>query len=168
VATCAECAFDWECAPTALVEDLRDGADLQIPVDDPRIRVRPQPDVWSALEYTAHLRDVLRFYDDRIERTLTEVRPQLTAFGFHDACERLGYNAEPAAETLQQLHREGQALADRVNGLDATQWDRVAIGSGGDERSVLRLARSAAHEVRHHALDIRRVLARVDGSRHAH
>ena len=104
MATCPECAFDWERPPAALVEDLRGVADLQIPRSTIRIRTRPRPDVWSALEYAAHLRDVLRFYDDRIRRTLTEVRPQLSAFGFHDACERLGYNAEHPAEVLQQLH----------------------------------------------------------------
>jgi hypothetical protein len=168
VAACAECAFDWERTPAALVENLRGAADLQIPVDDPNVRTRPRPDVWSALEYAAHLRDVLRFYDDRIRRTVTEVRPQLSAFGFHDACERLGYNAEHPAEVLQQLHEQGQVLADRVAALDPAEWARVAIGSEGDERSVLTLARSAAHEVHHHALDIRRVLASVDGSQHAH
>ena len=44
--------------------------------------------------------------------------------------------------------------------LTPAQWDRVAIGSEGDERTVLALARRAAHETRHHAGDVRRSLAR--------
>jgi hypothetical protein len=32
--------------------------------------------VWSALEYAAHMRDVIAFYRDRINRVLREDRPQ--------------------------------------------------------------------------------------------
>ena len=46
------------------------------------MRARPDPDTWSALEYAAHLRDALRFYEDRIRRTLSEDRPQLEPYGF--------------------------------------------------------------------------------------
>jgi hypothetical protein len=69
---------------------------------------------------------------------------------------------------VRQLHEQGRVLIARVTPLDTDQWARVAIGSDGDERTVLTLARRAAHEAHHHALDIRRVLAAVDGSRHAH
>jgi hypothetical protein len=167
MSTCCECRFNWNRSRYALADDVRLATGLELPADDSRIRTRPEPSVWSALEYTAHLRDALRFYDDRIRRTLTEDRPQLCAYGFHEACERLDYNAETVTRTLAGLRERAHTLAARVAGLDATQWARIAIGSDGDERTVLMLARRAAHEVQHHDLDIRRVLDTVNGSRHA-
>ena len=46
------------------------------------LRTRPEPTVWSALEYAAHTRDAFTFYAERIERVLNEDRPQLTPFDF--------------------------------------------------------------------------------------
>jgi hypothetical protein len=40
--------------------------------------------------------------------------------------------------------------------LDDAAWGRVGIGSEGDERTVLVLARRAAHEVVHHLMDVER------------
>jgi hypothetical protein len=51
------------------------------------IRTRPSPDGWSALEYTAHMRDVVDFYMDRIERVLREDRPILLAADFASMAE---------------------------------------------------------------------------------
>ena len=157
-----ECGFDWHGASASLLVDFGAAATIRLPDDDALARRRPEPAVWSALEYTAHLRDALWFYDDRIRRTLVEDRPRLDAFGFADACEPLGYNGEVPAQTVEQLTEQANTLVDRFAALDVAQWARVAIGSDGDERTVLVLARRGAHEVRHHALDIRRVLGDTD------
>jgi hypothetical protein len=125
------------------------------------VRIRPQPDVWSALEYTAHLRDAIAFYEQRIDRVVTEDGPTLTAFGFAAACEERRYNDENPEVTLAGLEAAATRLAARLEGLAADKWARSGIGSEGGERSVLVLARRGAHECRHHALDIARVLERV-------
>jgi hypothetical protein len=52
----------------------------------------------------------------------------------------------------------------RLERLDADAWSRVAIGSDAGARTVLDLARRAAHEAHHHALDIRRVLESADAT----
>jgi hypothetical protein len=164
MATCSECGYDWELAPADLVAEL--GAVVVTPVGDISVvRTRPEPGTWSALEYAAHLRDALQFYEDRIRRTLIEDRPHLAAFDFEDACERLEYNAGSPSRTAAELDVRAHALARLLAGLDADQWSRVAIGSDGDERTVLTLARRAAHEVQHHELDITRVTEAVIAQR---
>ena len=41
----------------------------------PAVRERPEPDVWSPLEYGAHVRDVYRLFDARLVQMLTEDEP---------------------------------------------------------------------------------------------
>lgn len=165
---CEECGYDWE--DDAPADALRKFADrFPRPLsrflagEDPDVvlRTRPEPGVWSALEYAAHTRDAFAFYANRIERVVVEDRPQLTAFDFDAAAEDRAYNAEDPAVVSDALASIARALADRLDGLDASQWQRVGSGSAGDERSVRYLARSAAHEGHHHMLDVGRVLRHV-------
>ncbi|MET1000886.1 MAG: DinB family protein [Acidimicrobiia bacterium] len=160
---CAECGFDWD--------SDANGVRAEIPISVARaaalasgasldgVRARPEPAVWSALEYVVHLRAALGFYADRIRRTLAEDRPRLTAYGFGAACERDDYNGEEPNTAIAGLRSAANAVSDLLDGLTPALWDRVAIGSEGDERTVLALARRAAHETRHHAGDVRRSLA---------
>jgi len=168
---CAECGFDWDgLAPPAIPAAIRalparfakplsrflpgeDGAAL--------LRARPQPTVWSALEYAAHTRDAVDFYHRRIGRVLAEERPSLTAFDPDALCERRRYAEEAPADVLAGFEQVTAAAAGRLESLDPPAWERVGIGSSGDERTVLVLARRAVHEGRHHLLDIGRVLRHV-------
>jgi len=129
------------------------------------IRTRPEPSVWSALEYTAHARDAMGFYADRVRRVVTEDRPQLEVFGFEAACEERRYAEEDPTETAAGLSRAADDLAELLGGLEEEQWSRIGIGSEGDDRTVLDLARRAAHEGHHHLLDVGRVLRRARESR---
>lgn len=163
---CDECGFDWdgddsvdvirkagERFPRPLSRFL-DGED-----PDLVLRTRPSPQTWSALEYSAHVRDMFEFYGGRIERVLTEDRPQ---FEGHDVDELArGYNDEDPATVAAELTKAATALSDRLEALDDAQWARVGIGSEGDERTVAVLARRAAHEAHHHMLDVGRVLRSV-------
>jgi DinB superfamily len=161
---CRECGFDWDRQPPGICADVRSVATWPALADTAQVRTRPERRVWSALEYAAHTRDALRFYDERIVRALTEDRPQLHAYGFDEACERLQYNTEAPETACAQLTEQALVLARRLEQLDEDAWSRVAIGSQGGERTVLELARRAAHEARHHAQDIRRVLASSDAT----
>jgi hypothetical protein len=165
---CTECGYDWD--DDAPAEALRKYADrfprplsrfLKDEDPDVMLRTRPEPGVWSALEYAAHTRDAFTFYSERIARVLTEDRPQLTPFDVDAAAEERGYNDEDPEAVSVGLAAVARELADRLDGLDPAQWDRIGLGSAGDERTVRYLARSAAHEGHHHMLDVGRVLRHV-------
>ena len=168
VRPCEECGYDWD--DDAPADGLRKYAErfprplsrfLKDEDPDVVLRTRPEPTVWSALEYAAHTRDAFTFYAERVERVLTEDRPQLTPFDFDEAAEARQYNTEDPSDGRGGAGHDRRALADRLDGLDDSQWDRIGLGSGGDERTVRRLARSAAHEGHHHMLDVGRVLRHV-------
>lgn len=91
---------------------------------------------------------------DRIERILVEDRPQLNAIGFSRLAEVRRYNDENVDETLARLDELALSAASRLRSLDPLQWRRVGVGTDGDERDILVLARRLAHEGHHHLLDI--------------
>jgi hypothetical protein len=158
VNTCGECGFDWGIDRDATISSVASAGarytDALEPFDDTEVRTRPAPDVWSALEYTAHTRDALEFYDDRVRRVCTEHRPQLEAVGFAALADERGYNAEVVMFSLDGLTAVADRLAARLRALPEDAWERVGIGSEGDVRTVLVLARRAAHEVEHHLMDV--------------
>ena len=66
-AGCAECGFD----PAVPVTDIGSRVRTTIPqwsavLSRPDAAVRPQPTVWSPLEYASHVRDVARVFGDRL------------------------------------------------------------------------------------------------------
>jgi hypothetical protein len=124
------------------------------------VRARPAPEVWSALEYAAHTRDVLAFYRGRIDRVLAEERPVLEAVGFgHRPEEELYHELEPAT-VAEELAGEADALAAVLRELDPAGWARVGLSSDGSgaERTVRVLAERAVHDAHHHLLDVGRSL----------
>lgn len=125
------------------------------------VRRRPAPEVWSALEYAAHVRDVLAFYRGRVERVLAEERPTFDAVGPISPPERVErYHLEDVTGVAEQLAVEATALADLLGSLSPGQWQRVGLSSEGDgaERTVRVLAERAAHDPSHHLLDVGRSL----------
>ena len=164
---CEECRYDpSEIDTTALVDAVaamakRYQAPLTrfLPADDPDavLRTRPAPAVWSALEYAAHLRDAIDFYDHRVRRVLEEDTPQLTApSSWDDLCAERHYNDEDPAMVLAAVEQGATAASERLAALSPEQWLRTGIGIEGDERSVRLLAERLAHEGHHHLLDIGR------------
>lgn len=161
---CMDCGFDWERHETQLADDIgRFGPLYRAQTDQIRraegegeeaLRTRPAPAVWSPLEYLAHMRDVVEFYLDRIQRILGEDRPQLSAVDFSTLAELRRYNDECVEDTLARLDELASSAASRLRSLEPFQWRRVGVGTDGDERDILVLARRLAHEGHHHLLDI--------------
>jgi len=121
------------------------------------VRERTSPEVWSALEYAAHVRDVITFYAERIGRVLREERPHMTAVDFSSLPERLGYLDDDPSDVLDAISNSAASVEHELRRLTPEQWSRIGIGSAGDERSTLVLARRLAHDGHHHILDLDRI-----------
>lgn len=177
MAACGECAFDpASVAPGDVAPALRSFARrYRAPLTrflpgedgDALVRTRPEPGTWSALGYAAHVRDVFTAYGARIERIVVEDRPALEPLDPDARAEDARYDELDPVAVADELAAAAEALAARLEGLPAGDWSRVGL-RGGDERSVLDVARGALHEGSHHLLDIGRGLRRVrDGARGA-
>jgi hypothetical protein len=130
--------------------------------DESLLRTRPEPTVWSALEYTAHVRDVFGAYGERIQRTLVEERPVFDVIAPDDLVVERRYNEQDPQVVARELADNAESLALTLEDVPATSWDRVGIARG-QERSVLFTAQRAVHEGHHHLLDIGRVMRTVRG-----
>ena len=167
--SCPECGLDYESMPAAeaiaairgLPRRYRAPLTRLLPgEDDSVLRARPEPETWSALEYAAHVRDVLRWYDGWVRQILAEDRPTLEGMAPDEAVVADRYNEQDPVAVADELAANAEALATTLEGVPEDAWERVGRRRG-EERSITLHARRAAHEGSHHLLDIGRGLRAV-------
>ena len=172
---CAECGFDYDgVADDEVAGRLRDfGRRYRAPLSrglpgeslDDLVRARPQPDVWSALEYACHVRDVLTVQRDRAELALVEDRPDFVPMGREQRLIDERYNEQDPAVVVEQLAAAAEAAAAPFEALNEVQWERTGVYNYPEptERDLRWLARHTIHEGHHHLLDVGRVLRSARG-----
>lgn len=118
----------------------------------PDAAVRPAPRVWSPLEYSCHVRDVLVLFAERAELMLREDDP---LFG----------NWDQDATALEQRYWEqdpgvvASEIADAARGNAAvwasvSDWSRQGRRSNGSVFTLDTLGRYMLHDLRHHLFDV--------------
>jgi hypothetical protein len=167
---CEECGFDYEALdPADVPAQVRAFAKrYRAPLTrfirdedgDALVRTRPAPEVWSALEYAAHVRDVFANYDRWIGQCLAEDRPVLEGPGPDELAAAGNYNDDDPVGVADALATNAERLATTIDGVPPDGWDRAGLRRG-EERTVLLQARRAVHEGSHHLLDIGRGLRAV-------
>jgi len=124
------------------------------------IRTRPAPDVWSAIEYTAHVSDLLDKFADVLKQMFEEHNPVID---FEDPDEQVvadKWNELPKDALLAQLSPNAAALIAQAERVTGDAWNRKAQFSWG-ERDLLTMLQNAAHEGVHHLKDVENVLKEV-------
>ena len=129
---------------------------------DPVFRRRPHPSTWSALEYTAHVADVLDHLGPAIRRVTFEDNPSITFFDNDERAVQQAYNELDRTEVLGWLDIACAELASVLDAVNADDWTRTGRLEAG-ERDALTMARNGVHEGSHHLRDVQRVLAQVRG-----
>ena len=123
------------------------------------LRVRPEPETWSAIEYAAHSRDITALHVFGVEQALTEDEPAYPAIEADTLIEAsaTAYHDEDPDGVVAQLDREARRLGASAADAGAARWSRgITIG---DERStVRRLLEHTLHDSLHHLDDVKRGL----------
>lgn len=155
---CPECGFDVRTFPREQVGSMiRDNAEMWLPLlGHPEVRERPRDDVWSALEYGCHVRDVFELYLTRLQMMLELNDPLYPNWDQDAAAVESDYRAQDPHEVASQLRGAAQRLADAFDGLDADDWDRRGRRSDGAAFTVESFARYLIHDPAHHVHDVRR------------
>jgi DinB superfamily len=126
---------------------------------------RPTADRWSAIEYTAHVRDVLLTIRDRLVIGLVEDDPGFKPL-YRDERISLGlYRRDTAADVAAELRAAGSMFARLFDAIEPNLLTRPVQYGFPDPspRTLLWMGRQAVHEVEHHFGDVRenvRALAR--------
>ncbi len=162
---CGACGFDGaQYDDTALLQELRSlGPRWRALVAEagPELRERPQPEVWSALEYAAHSRDITALHAFGVEQALTLDEPAFPPIedGLVDSAAANYGHADPD-EVLDALHREATRLAQLADDAGPGNWSR-GLTIGLERIDVRRLLEHALHDSSHHLDDVDRGLARL-------
>lgn len=130
-------------------------------VADERMRTRPGPWTWSALEYLCHVRDVLLVHRERVARVRTEDGPVLPSMRRDERAVEERYNEQAVADVLDELGHAAEALAADLTAVADAEWDRTGEHPTTGEQPLWWMAANVVHEGRHHLLDVERVLAVV-------
>jgi hypothetical protein len=162
---CQECGFihDVGAVPSAGDRIVQGVAEISrlLKTTTADIRTRPQPDTWSVLEYTCHVRDVLLVRRERVLVARRTDRPLVATMGIDERVEHDGYAEQSVDDVERQVTEAARLLANVLGRLGPQDWERTTVMHGDPEPSewsLRRLAVDAEHEVRHHLLDIRRQL----------
>jgi len=170
---CPECGLDYDTvSPGDAVVAVRSfprryralliGPDTDDDDPDAVIRRRPEPTTWSALEYSAHVADVLDEISVAVRRIVVEDQPALTSSDPDRRVAEKNYNAMDRVEVLGWLDLVCAGLGDQIDGVRADDWTRIGRFDWGD-RDALAMTRNAVHEGSHHLRDVQRVLSQVRG-----
>jgi hypothetical protein len=130
-------------------------------IDDSLLRRRPEPDVWSAMEYICHVRDVYATYTIRLHRARTENSPAVEPMFSDLRAVRFRYSRLPLAPVLDELADHVAGFCDEAATLAPTDWQRTVSRRPDEVRTASWLVRQALHEGRHHLADIRGVPQRA-------
>jgi hypothetical protein len=153
---CGECGFDTASFPRDAVPGMiRDNAarwELVLEATD--VRTRPAPQVWSALEYACHVRDVFRLYDYRLGLMLNQDDPLYPNWDQDATAVQERYSEQDPARVTQELLEAAQTLAEHFETVTGDAWDRPGRRSDGARFTVETFARYLVHDPVHHLHDV--------------
>jgi S-DNA-T family DNA segregation ATPase FtsK/SpoIIIE len=124
------------------------------------LRRRPSPEVWSALEYSCHVRDVVHVQIERLGRALTEDEPDFVPMNREERVLLERYNEQSPEAVAAELEINANSYAAACERLTAEQWLRGGVYHWPvtTVRSMDWVARNTIHELIHHTEDIDRNL----------
>jgi len=170
---CPDCGADAASMADAAIgpEVIRDVARwgrLMAAADPHGVRIRPRDDVWSALEYACHVRDLLPVMTGRVERMLaaaaTGTQADLGWWDHEAAVIDDRYAEQVPVLVIEAMHDNARAFAavlDRVDAAEEDVWELAAERRPGEHFTVRGIARFVLHEVIHHRDDAARSLKGV-------
>lgn len=132
---------------------------------DPNVvRLRPRPEVWSAIEYACHVRDVLEVQRARIAQCLAEDRPVYAPMDRTGRVKQLKYEDQDPMEVAAALMRFAREFGAAARVLTPPQLGRLGLYNYPVRapRSLGWIIRHTAHEIQHHRLDLTTILAQVE------
>ena len=127
---------------------------VQILRSSPAVNARPEPDVWSPLEYGAHVRDVYRLFNARLVQMLSEDTPTFANWNQDETAIEERYSEQDPEVIADELEAAAQGFVARIQALKPEQYSRRGIRSDGAEFTVVTFLQYFLHDVIHHLWDV--------------
>jgi hypothetical protein len=166
---CDECGFNGGtldlAATVARFRSLADRWSVVMSQDEERLRARPEPDTWCAVEYAQHVVSAIsgiewaahEFAAGRSPNWDEEPEDSLPGVFDHDThdCDRF-----EIAETLESLGAVARSMATFAESLTPEEQAQIAVYYKDQVINTTAVIRHALHDAEHHLLDIGRGMAR--------
>jgi hypothetical protein len=158
--TCRQCGFSYSVGRDEIIPWLRSDVRAFLEkfgrLDDTAARTRPQPDVWSPLEYACHVRDVLSVQTERILLAQREDEPAFTPMRRDERVVEERYNEQDPATVATELAQAADEFTSVLDRLDDAGWMRTGLYNYPQPtvRTVEWIAIHTDHELLHHRGDI--------------
>lgn len=155
---CVECGLDLDGISSAeVIPRVSAGVAAVAEILDAggeELRARPAPEVWSVLEYAAHIRDVALTYRELIIAAMAVDQPVKQKM-FRELRVDMGmYAPETADQVRTSLEIASRLFANTFSTLSREQLQRTAVCLG-EVHTMVWVGAHVIHEVEHHLDDIR-------------
>jgi hypothetical protein len=154
---CPDCGFDARAVPGREVASrLRADAALWLAVfDRDDVRTRPEPQVWSPLEYGCHVRDVCRVFESRVNLMCLQSDPTFENWDQDATAVAEGYGVQNPVVVGVELLAAAEAAAAAFDEVGDNDWLRTGRRSNGAVFTIETLGQYFLHDVTHHLYDVR-------------
>jgi hypothetical protein len=115
---------------------------------------RPTPEVWSALEYACHVRDVCAIFTARLTAMLDEDDPVFANWDQDATALEDRYWTQRPGLVAGQLIAAAETVSGCFGTVEGAQWSRSGRRSNGSTFTVWTLAVYFLHDLAHHAHDV--------------
>jgi hypothetical protein len=124
------------------------------------VHVRPEPNVWSAIEYAAHSRDITALHVFGVEQALTGDEPSYPAIDGDQLIDTAAttYLDAQIEQVVPELTYQACRLADLAEEAGVGAWTR-GLTIGESRSDARRLLEHALHDSRHHLVDVKNGLS---------
>ncbi|HEY4270267.1 MAG TPA: DinB family protein [Galbitalea sp.] len=153
---CAECGYDSSEHPDSSIAAAirRNASAWPAVLARPDARVRPDDSTWSALEYSAHVRDVLRVYLERLRLMLDTDDPLYPNWDQDASAIDQRYNEQDPAVVAAELEDAAATIATAFDRVDDAGWQRIGRRSDGASFTVSSMSKYLLHDLEHHRWDV--------------
>lgn len=126
-------------------------------------RSRPSPEVWSVIEYTCHVRDVMIVQRERLQLALAQHEPTFVPMGRERLVVERRYVEQRVDDVMAQLDDAVTDLARAFEQLTPEQWERTGVYNWPERavRTMTWLGQHTVHEGVHHLGDVVAVAERL-------
>lgn len=154
---CPECGFDAGDVPGPQVAGwVREKAACWPAVcARANVRDRPEPQVWSPLEYACHVRDVCRVFESRVSLMLSQVDPAFESWNQDTAAMAGGYGQQEPVTVGVELSAAAEVAASAFEAVGPDDWQRTGRRSNGSTFTIETLGQYFLHDLIHHLHDVR-------------
>ncbi|GAB1645344.1 DinB family protein [Krasilnikovia sp. MM14-A1259] len=115
---------------------------------------RPEPGVWSALEYGCHVRDVFGVFAERAELILTDEDARFGDWDGDATARATRYWEQDPATVADELAVRCRRVAAVFAAAPEHAWGRRGLRSNGSVFTFESLGRYLLHDVVHHLADV--------------